>query len=380
MGRIAIGVEYDGAAYHGWQRQPHCPSVQESAAGGARTRRRCAGRAHLRRPHRRWRARARPGGALRHRSRSAVRVPGCSAPTACCRRRQPALGAAGDRALPCPLRRPAAHATATWSSTGRRARRWPPGARSSSTARSMSPPCRRRPTTSSASTTSAPFAPPNARPARRCARIEATRRAAARATGSASRSPPTRSCSTWCATSSAPLLAIGRGRGRPASAPASSSNPGSAAPAEATAAAHGLYFWQVDYPPEFGLPDDSAMIGPFAAAEVRRLDLVREDRALAHQDRAPLALGARGPVDQVPGLRRGAVPRRARAQPQRLPEVHPPHAHRRARSGCSPSSIPATSRRSARGCSPRIRCKFKDSKRYATGCRRRRRPPASATR
>jgi tRNA pseudouridine38-40 synthase len=30
MGRVAIGVEYDGSAYHGWQRQPHCNSVQET--------------------------------------------------------------------------------------------------------------------------------------------------------------------------------------------------------------------------------------------------------------------------------------------------------------------------------------------------------------
>ncbi len=30
---------------------------------------------------------------------------------------------------------------------------------------------------------------------------------------------------------------------------------------EATAPAQGLYLWRVDYPPEFGLPDDSAMIG-----------------------------------------------------------------------------------------------------------------------
>ena len=37
---------------------------------------------------------------------------------------------------------------------------------------------------------------------------------------------------------------------------------------EATAAAHGLYFWQVEYPREFGLPDDSAIIGPFEAAWV----------------------------------------------------------------------------------------------------------------
>ncbi len=30
MGRVAIGVEYDGTAYHGWQRQPHSTSVQET--------------------------------------------------------------------------------------------------------------------------------------------------------------------------------------------------------------------------------------------------------------------------------------------------------------------------------------------------------------
>jgi tRNA pseudouridine38-40 synthase len=31
---------------------------------------------------------------------------------------------------------------------------------------------------------------------------------------------------------------------------------------EATAAAHGLYLWGVDYPPEFGLPGDSAIMEP----------------------------------------------------------------------------------------------------------------------
>ncbi len=30
MGRVAIGVEYDGTAYHGWQRQPHSCSVQQA--------------------------------------------------------------------------------------------------------------------------------------------------------------------------------------------------------------------------------------------------------------------------------------------------------------------------------------------------------------
>ena len=35
---------------------------------------------------------------------------------------------------------------------------------------------------------------------------------------------------------------------------------------EATVAAHGLYLWQVDYPPEFGLPGDSAIIDTLEAA------------------------------------------------------------------------------------------------------------------
>jgi tRNA pseudouridine38-40 synthase len=31
MGRIAVGIEYDGAAFHGWQVQAHCHSVQAEA-------------------------------------------------------------------------------------------------------------------------------------------------------------------------------------------------------------------------------------------------------------------------------------------------------------------------------------------------------------
>ena len=55
--------------------------------------------------------------------------------------------------------------------------------------------------------------------------------------------------------------------------------------------------------------------------------LVRKDHALAHQDRAAHALGPGGPVDQVPGLRCGALPRRAGTQPVRVPQVQPSHAH-----------------------------------------------------
>ena len=51
------------------------------------------------------------------------------------------------------------------------------------------------------------------------------------------------------------------------------------------------------------------------------------------QDRAHAtpAIGAGGPVDQVPGLRCGAVPGRDRAQPACVPQVQPPHAHACAR-------------------------------------------------
>ena len=37
---------------------------------------------------------------------------------------------------------------------------------------------------------------------------------------------------------------------------------------EATAPPHGLYLWRVDYPPQFGLPDDSAMIDVLAATRI----------------------------------------------------------------------------------------------------------------
>lgn len=57
--KIALGIEYDGSKYYGWQRQNEVRSVQEklekALAGGERTDYRL-----LRRPHRRRRPWHRP--------------------------------------------------------------------------------------------------------------------------------------------------------------------------------------------------------------------------------------------------------------------------------------------------------------------------------
>jgi tRNA pseudouridine38-40 synthase len=57
------------------------------------------------------------------------------------------------------------------------------------------------------------------------------------------------------------LLAIGQGRAAPERAQQQLQSRRRSS-GEATAAAQGLYLWQVDYPPQFGLPRDSAMIEP----------------------------------------------------------------------------------------------------------------------
>ena len=133
--------------------------------------------------------------------------------------------------------------------------------------------------------------------------------------------------------------------------------------------------------PEFGLPGPIRYHRPhFRIGVAHRHVLVRENHAFADQDRAPHAFGTRGTVDQVFGLRRGAVPRRARAQSQRLPEVQPSHAHRRPRTaGAFPRRRRADGdrRRTSR---PRIRSSFATASVIAIVSRRRRRPPASATR
>jgi tRNA pseudouridine38-40 synthase len=66
------------------------------------------------------------------------------------------------------------------------------------------------------------------------------------------------------------LLAVGRGEAGPQRAREQLESR-QRSTGEATAAAHGLYFWRVDYPAQFGLPDDSGMIDFYPATEVRAL-------------------------------------------------------------------------------------------------------------
>ncbi len=64
------------------------------------------------------------------------------------------------------------------------------------------------------------------------------------------------------------LLAVGRGEAGPRRAQEQLESR-QRRTGEATAAAHGLYFWSVDYPTQFGLPDDSGMIDFYPFSEVR---------------------------------------------------------------------------------------------------------------
>jgi tRNA pseudouridine38-40 synthase len=66
------------------------------------------------------------------------------------------------------------------------------------------------------------------------------------------------------------LLAIGLGRAPPERARIRLASR-ARTPGELTAAAHGLYLWRVHYPPAFGLPAASAMIGTPAFEEPSRI-------------------------------------------------------------------------------------------------------------
>ena len=90
--RIALGLEYDGAPFHGWQSQADGSGVQDAleralaAIAGAPVARDRGG------PHRCRRARDAAGRALRHRRSAAPTPPGCAASTRCCPTRSPCAG------------------------------------------------------------------------------------------------------------------------------------------------------------------------------------------------------------------------------------------------------------------------------------------------
>ena len=215
--RLAVGVEYDGSAYAGWQTQRAASqragsarSALSAASPTSRLQLICAGRtdagvhatgqvAHF----------DTAGGA--HRARLGAR-----------RQHLPAArisACVGRGAVPAPFSRPLQRRwrapIATSSSTAVRARRWLPARALLVHHRAG---CRRacaRPRAGCwASMISAPFAPPNARRTRRSASCGRSRRARRRL-DHASMRPPMPSCTTWCATSSGCCLQSGWARSPP---------------------------------------------------------------------------------------------------------------------------------------------------------------------
>ena len=108
--------------------------------------------------------------------------------------------------------------------------------------------------------------------------------------------------------------------------------------------------------------------------------LVRANRPVAHQDRAPHPLGSRRAVGQVPRLRCGAVPRRNRAQSARLSQVQPPHAHQRAGAPAEISGHRFEQGNRRQGHGARIRSSSRTRSATATASRRPRSRRASAMR
>lgn len=64
--KIALGIEYDGSRYYGWQRQNEVRSVQEKLEKALSQVANEPITVFLRRPHRRRRPWHRPGGAFRN--------------------------------------------------------------------------------------------------------------------------------------------------------------------------------------------------------------------------------------------------------------------------------------------------------------------------
>ncbi len=213
MTRIAVGLEYDGTRYAGWQ-------TQQSAEHACRcwSRRRFSsvaaerGEPGLRRTYRRRRACARPGRPLRHGREPQHARPGCWEPTPSCLATSASPGCGRCRRTFTRATRRRRAPTAISSSTA------PPARRLCGAARCLDlPPARCRADGAGgrgaawASMTSARSAPPGVRRIADPPHGAAGRRAAGRL-DHRSRPPRTPSCTTWCATSPGCCIADRQGR------------------------------------------------------------------------------------------------------------------------------------------------------------------------
>ncbi len=199
--RIALGIEYDGATFTGWQTQTGGRGVQDAVESALAQ---IAGSAicnHLRRPNRQRRSRARSGRPLRYRCHSAIDGLGARRQPVSCRRQwrfsgrdrwardfHARYGARRRRydywILNAPVRSPLAHARAGWV--------FRPLDENDNA-------CRRR-RTWLAAMTSRRSARRSARRPRRCDRLKSCALSEADL-WFALASPRMHSCITWCATS-----------------------------------------------------------------------------------------------------------------------------------------------------------------------------------
>ena len=169
--RIALGLEYDGSAFCGWQTQPGGCGVQDHLAARALELRATPHRGHRRRAHGRRRARDARKSCTSIRGRERERSRGCAAPMPTCIAARACCGRSTCRRTSTRATAPARAPIAISSlNDARGARRCCAAAWAGTTARSTwARMARGRADRSWASTTSARFATPSARRSRRCA-------------------------------------------------------------------------------------------------------------------------------------------------------------------------------------------------------------------
>jgi tRNA pseudouridine38-40 synthase len=260
--RIALGLEYDGSGFCGWQSQAGGGAVQDALEAALAVVARRAGAGGLRRAHGCRRACAGAGGAFRYRGRSPGYGVGARRQCASAGKRGRALGATGAGRVPCALfgARPALSLSAcsiAASVPALMAQRVGWFHRPLDESR-----CARRRACCSANMTSRPFVPSNARPSRRSRPCAAPTRAPWRPAGirlRGQRFPAPHGAQ--------PGRHAGvRRQGRPSAVMGRRAPGGSGSfPRRADFDACGLYFAGVDYDPVWQLKvgaGDTALIHP----------------------------------------------------------------------------------------------------------------------